>query len=170
MLGRLGLGVGSLLVVATLTNRLCAEDSKKEPVKAPDLVFVAEDDEEMNEAMDKARKSLEDFIKVVQKPQKTHSSFAVKVAVRDGKNVEHFWVALEKFDGKQFDGTIGNDPMLVKTVKAGDRIKVPKDKVEDWMYIEKAKLVGGYTVRVLRNRLSPEERKALDESIPYKID
>jgi uncharacterized protein YegJ (DUF2314 family) len=86
------------------------------------------------------------------------------------KNVEHFWVKITKFDGEQFEGTINNDPELVKTVKDGDRIKVEKEKVEDWMYVEKNKLVGGYTVRLLRDRLSPAERKALDDSLPFKIE
>ena len=84
--------------------------------------------------------------------------------------MEHFWVAISEFDGKQFKGIINNDPDLVTNVKAGDAINVDKDKIGDWMYVEKKKLIGGYTVRVLRNRLSPEERKALDESIPYKIE
>ena len=74
------------------------------------------------------------------------------------------------FDGRQFEGTISNDPTIVKTVKSGDVVKVEKNAVEDWMYVEKRKLVGGYTVRVLRDRLSAAERKALDDSLPYKID
>jgi uncharacterized protein YegJ (DUF2314 family) len=60
--------------------------------------------------------------------------------------------------------------MVVKTVKTGDKIKVRKDTISDWMYVENNRLVGGYTVRILRNRLSLVQRKALDDSVPYKIE
>ena len=138
--------------------------------KAPDIVMVADDDKEMNAAMDKARTSVDNFIKVFQKQKPTQSDFGIKTAIHDGTKVEHFWVQVMSFDGRQFEGTISNDPTIVKTVKSGDVVKVEKNAVEDWMYVEKRKLVGGYTVRVLRDRLSAAERKALDDSLPYKID
>jgi uncharacterized protein YegJ (DUF2314 family) len=162
-----------LLFVSAVTLLLAlspvvADDKGK--TKAPDIVLVSENDKEMNAAMEKARKSVDDFINVFEKRKKRQSNFAVKVAIQDGKNVEHFWVEVTKFADQQFEGRISNDPMIVKTVAAGDEVKVAKDKIGDWMYVENKKLVGAYTTRVLRNRLSPEERKALDESIPYKID
>jgi uncharacterized protein YegJ (DUF2314 family) len=138
--------------------------------KVPDLVLVDENDKEMNAAMEKARKSVGDFLKAYQKPTRKQSQFAIKVGIKDGKKVEHFWVAVTKYDGKQFVGTISNEPQFVTNVKEGEVVTVDKDKIEDWMFVEDRKLVGGYTVRLLRSRLTPEERKALDESIPYKID
>ena len=38
------------------------------------------------------------------------------------------------------------------------------------MYVDHGKLVGGYTLRVLRDGLSPAERAEFDRSIPFKID
>ena len=137
---------------------------------APDVVLVPDDDKEINAAMEQARKSVEDFVKVFQARKPGQSRFAVKVAIRDGKQVEHFWAAVSKFDGEQFEGVIRNDPMLVKNVKDGDPVKVAKGKISDWMYVENQKLVGGYTIRALRKQLSPAERKELDASVPYKIE
>jgi uncharacterized protein YegJ (DUF2314 family) len=160
---------GLLIATAAGVPRVSQAGQDKKG-KAPDLVFVDEKDKEMNAAMEKARKSVDDFIKAFQKPKKGQSDFGIKVGITDGKQVEHFWVAVTKFDGKQFEGTINNEPALVKTIKEGEAVTVEKGKISDWMFVENKKLVGGYTVRVLRNRLTPEERKALDESIPYKID
>ena len=166
----------SLLFLGLVTSMtlfavpLLGDDKDKASNKTPDIVYVAEDDKEMNAAMEKARKSVDELIKVFKNRKKGQRQFGVKVAIRDGKKVEHFWVQISKFDGKQFVGEIANDPMVVKTVKEGDEIKVAKDKISDWMYVDKDKLVGGYTVRVLRKRLSPEERKALDDSLDYKIE
>ncbi len=164
--------LGLVVITLSLQSGAGAQDKDKDKGSKPppDVVYVPENDKEMNEAMDKARKTADEFVKLFQKRQKSQSEFAVKVAIREGKKVEHFWVAISEFDGKQFKGIINNDAELATTVKAGDEVKVDKDKIGDWMYVDKKKLIGGYTVRVLRNRLSPEERKALDESIPYKID
>jgi uncharacterized protein YegJ (DUF2314 family) len=153
------------LLVSFLLLAVCACSSK-----APDLIVVTEDDKEMSAAMEKARKSVDTFIRAFQKQHAGQSDFGVKMAIRDGKKVEHFWVEVTRFDGKQFEGTISNDPTMVTTVKSGDHVKVEKNKIDDWMYVAKGKLVGGYTVRVLRDRLSAAERKALDDSLPYKID
>ncbi|MBX7102634.1 MAG: DUF2314 domain-containing protein [Gemmataceae bacterium] len=166
--------LGFAVSVCLLPALVIADDKDKGKVRktesAPDLVFVPENDKEMNAAMEKARKSIDEFGKVFQERKKEHSDFGVKVAIRDGKKVEHFWVQISKFDGKQFAGKISNDPQIVKTVQAGNKISVDKDKISDWMYVENKKLVGGFTVRVLRDRLSPAERKALDRSVPYKIE
>jgi uncharacterized protein YegJ (DUF2314 family) len=38
------------------------------------------------------------------------------------------------------------------------------------MYVENNKLVGGYTIRVLRDGLSASERADFDKEFPFKID
>ena len=74
-----------------------------------------------------------------------------------------------QYGGKVFRGKINNDPELVKNVKIGQSITVEPKQISDWMYINQGKLVGGTTVRVLRDNLSPSERKGFDESVPFKI-
>jgi uncharacterized protein YegJ (DUF2314 family) len=74
-----------LAVTFLAFSALLADDKDKAPTKAPDIVFVPEDDKEMNAAMEKARKSVEEFFKVFQNPQKGQSDFGIKVAIRDGK-------------------------------------------------------------------------------------
>jgi uncharacterized protein YegJ (DUF2314 family) len=37
------------------------------------------------------------------------------------------------------------------------------------MYVDNGTLVGGYTTRLLRKRLTPEERKELDARVPYRF-
>lgn len=41
--------------------------------------------------------------------------------------------------------------------------------ISDWMYIEDGYLVGGYTTRVIRDRMTEEERKKHDAQAPYKF-
>ena len=38
------------------------------------------------------------------------------------------------------------------------------------MFVDKGVLRGGYTIRVIRNRMPKEERNAFDAEFPYKIE
>jgi len=61
-------------------------------------------------------------------------------------------------------------PAKVKSVKIGQTVTVERAKISDWMYIENRKLVGGYTLRALRETLPPDERANFDKSVPFVID
>ncbi|MFN8443120.1 MAG: DUF2314 domain-containing protein [Caldilineaceae bacterium] len=72
-------------------------------------------------------------------------------------------------DGK-FTGKIGNEPVYRKDLKLGDEVTVPISSITDWMIIEDGKLIGGYTIRVLRNRMSETEREAFDKDLDFIIE
>lgn len=38
------------------------------------------------------------------------------------------------------------------------------------MVIERGQLIGGYTIRVLRDRMPIDERKVFDEQLPFTIE
>jgi uncharacterized protein YegJ (DUF2314 family) len=80
------------------------------------------------------------------------------------------WINSLRFDGKVFHGRLNNNPYEVKAVKLGDIVTVDPKDVSDWMYIDKGKLIGGYTIRVVTDKLSPAERKAFEKEGGYKLD
>ena len=41
--------------------------------------------------------------------------------------------------------------------------------ITDWMYVDKGILQGGYTIKLIRNRMSKEERAKFDAGFPFKI-
>ncbi len=92
------------------------------------------------------------------------------MAFRDGDKGEHMWLTPVTFDGLRFQGTVNNHSEIVSTVKLGDRVSVEPAKISDWMFVENGKLVGGYTLRVLRENLSAGERAEFDKGVPFKID
>jgi hypothetical protein len=55
-----------------------------------------------------------------------------------------------------------NSPNEITSVKKGDQIKLRKDEIEDWMYVIDGRVYGGFTVQVLRARMSSAERSAHD--------
>jgi uncharacterized protein YegJ (DUF2314 family) len=125
--------------------------------KSDKTIGVKADDVEMNAAMAKARETLPQFWQEFNHPAQGEMNFCLKVRIRDGKEVEHFWVAnLEKKDEKTF-GLINNDPDLVHNVKLGDRIEIPDTDISDWTYMRDGKIVGNYTLRVLFKQMSADE-------------
>ncbi len=63
--------------------------------------------------------SIETFWTAFEKPGEGVENFNLKVAIRDGNDVEHIWLGdIEQKDGK-FEGTIGNAPGIVSNVEAG---------------------------------------------------
>ena len=83
---------------------------------------------------------------------------------------EHIWlVNIESVGGKLF-GQVDNLPENVSSIKLGDKIEIEKYKISDWFYIENNKLIGGLTIRILRDRMSADEKKQFDEEFGVKFD
>jgi uncharacterized protein YegJ (DUF2314 family) len=157
----------SLAVVAVLALAVsgCGKSESRDKV-----THVADDDPRMNAAIDKAKSTVSDFIAILESPKPGQSGFSVKMPFTDGGETEHMWVSPITYDGKNFHGTVNNEPATVKTVKLGQKVSVAPSNISDWMYLENKKLVGGYTLRVLRDTLSPAERADFDKGVPFVIE
>ena len=167
MRGVIGWAAVCLVLAAGPTVR--GDDSTRGDKPPRNIVDVKEDDPRMNAAIAKARKSVDDFIKALKDPARGQTSFAVKVPIPGEGRVEHFWVNDVRYDGKQFTGKINNDPEYVKDVKLGDTVTVGRDKISDWMYVDRGVLVGGQTIRAIRAAMSDADRRELDKRLPFKI-
>jgi uncharacterized protein YegJ (DUF2314 family) len=135
----------------------------------PDVYLLPADDAGMAAATAAARGSIDQFIAAFAAPAAGQHSFAVKVPVIDGTLVEEFWLDLDAFENGQFRGRIANEPCEVQNVHFGDRMVADEERIIDWMYVEDGHLVGGYSIRALRGRLSAAERKAFDAALPFVI-
>ncbi len=133
-------------------------------------VRVADGNPLMNEAMDNARRSVDRFIAAMQSPQHGQSEFRVKCAFIDGEEVEHIWLDQVTLKENVFCGFVFNDPEYVRNVSAGQFVAVPTKEISDWMYIQDGRLVGGFTLRVLRDALHPKERAAYDQRVPFRVE
>jgi uncharacterized protein YegJ (DUF2314 family) len=141
---------------------------KKHPVDK--VTYVADDDPRMNAAIDKARSTVNTFITALRSPKPGQSSFSVKMAFTEGKQTEHMWLTAVTYDGKNFQGSVNNEPEMVKNDKMGQKAKVEASKISDWMYVENGRLIGGQTLRVLRDAMTPAERADFDKSVPFVIE
>jgi uncharacterized protein YegJ (DUF2314 family) len=175
-LTRHALGSGRRLC-ATLTLTLALELSACHRGNAvlrrpnqPDAVSVASTDTEMNQAMAQARASLTDFRQAVRNPGSSKSKFSMKVKVADGEAIEYIWVAEPALVGQGFRGRVANEPIEVRTVSVGQSVEFQPEQVSDWMYLEDGVLRGGFTIRVLLDRVSPEERARMLRSFTFRME
>jgi uncharacterized protein YegJ (DUF2314 family) len=117
------------------------------------------DQKEMDKAIAKSKKEIDSFIKELAKPK--GENHAIKVPITDKNGTEFFWLTEVKFKDGTFEGTINNDPGIVKNVKIGERRKVKKADVADWLFMRDGKMHGNYTVRPLMKTMPKEEAEWL---------
>ncbi|MCG8587406.1 MAG: DUF2314 domain-containing protein, partial [Pirellulales bacterium] len=109
--------------------------------------------------------------------------------------VEHMWIGPVTYNEEDatFTGRLGNVPNRLEDYELGDEITRPVAEISDWMYIDRREpkaegdskddddssdevvlrdrgvLVGGFTIRMLRDGLSEEKREEFDASVPFEI-
>jgi len=54
---------------------------------------------------------------------------------KDKPQVEHMWLNEVNFDGEFVDGFLLNSPNWLKSINAGDPVRLPLAEVADWMYV-----------------------------------
>jgi uncharacterized protein YegJ (DUF2314 family) len=152
----------SILLLLLVVNLSCIGQGEPATYDTDDL------DSEMNAAVKKSKDTFNDFILAFDKQK--GDAFAVKMAFPTKNGAEHIWLSnIQKKEGKLY-GTIDNEPEGVATVKLGDAVEIVATRVSDWFYIADGKLVGGLTIRVIRNRMTPAERKQFDRDFGVKIE
>jgi uncharacterized protein YegJ (DUF2314 family) len=91
---------------------------------------------------------------------------AIKAAFKDSEDgaVEHMWLSEIAFDGDVVTAKLLNSPNELTSVKEGNEITLGKDQIEDWMYVIEGRVYGGFTIQVLRARMSSAERSGHDQA------
>jgi uncharacterized protein YegJ (DUF2314 family) len=108
-------------------------------------------DADLKAAVETARKSWKDFEKAF--AAGTGENHSVKFKFTDKKNGSEFmWVKVEKIDGDTVVGKLANVPNFLTNIKEGDVVKRPAAEIEDWLYVDGKKMVGGFSIEVLQKR------------------
>jgi len=132
---------------------------------------VTNEDEEMNKAVLEAQKTYNDFLSALKKQDSLMENFSVKMRFDYGdNNGEHMWLDDLYFKNEKLFGVLSSDPIEVKTVKSGDTLEVVRNRISDWMYLRNNKLVGGYTIKVLYNKMSEKEKEEFKSQIDFELE
>jgi uncharacterized protein YegJ (DUF2314 family) len=132
------------------------------------LESFSSDDAQMKAAIRTAKGSFGQFLEAYFEPTETQSAFLVKAAMIEGDQVEHIWIADLEITTGGARGVVANQPRL-PSLKFMQTIEFELAQITDWMYIDDGYLVGGFTTRVIRDRMTPKERRSHDATAPYKI-
>ncbi len=135
----------------------------------PPYVEVPKDHIAMRRAVIEARKTVGEFIAALKHPAPGQQDFEVKKRFIQSGQVEHIWLSDVQFVGNRFQGRVDNQPRKIQGLKLGQLVLVKPNEISDWLYIDHGKLVGGYTVRVQYNELSPKEKQEFDRAADFKI-
>lgn len=152
-----------LLTILAITGLLSCGKKKGNENDVPTVYGVQKEDKGMTAASKKANETITRFKEALQSKKPEAGYFALKTRFETDNGGEHIWVSKIELKDDKYFGVIDNLPTLVKNVKVGDTIQIANDNISDWMYIEDKKLRGGYTIRLLRNRMTEPERKKFDE-------
>ena len=133
-----------------------------------ETISFSSEDPGMAAAISTARRSIGKFFEAFAHPAKNQRAFLVKVVFTEGSHQEHIWLADLVFTREKTCGVIGNEPDL-PSLKFMQSVEFDPSQITDWMYIEDGYLVGGYTIRLIRELMSREERSAYDARAPYNF-
>lgn len=154
----------SIVIASSCTNTV-RKDGTEEVIYS-----VGEDDAEMNEAIRKANATLNDFKKALIGGDTMLRLFSIKIKVdTDDGRVEHIWIGSIEMKGDTLSGRVDNIPQSISSLTESQFVRINTSDISDWMYVRNDTLIGGYTIRVLRNRMSVEERRRLDEEIGVTV-
>ncbi|HPJ15757.1 MAG TPA: DUF2314 domain-containing protein [Spirochaetota bacterium] len=157
-----------LLTAATLTLSGC---NKFESIfsNKDGIVSVQSDDQEMNQIIKNARDTTDQFLKAMKNPADDESNFIVKYPFKTDEGseleIEHMWITDITIENNIYYGILNNEPVYIKDLKLGDKVKFDIKMISDWMYYKGDKIIGGKSVKYLLEKsdnLSDSEKQYLE--------
>lgn len=118
------------------------------------VVGVAPNDPRLLAAVREARRRWPEFVAAFEQ-REAGQIFSVKVPVREGKHTEYMWLSVSALENGMIYGRLDNEPVTMKRLRSGARLRVPVRDLNDWLYTRGETLAGGFTIEVLSN---PQKR------------
>lgn len=102
------------------------------------------------------------------KPGTTNFFVKEKFVANTGQE-EHLWISDITSKNDTLYGVVNSQPKVTNEVKLNDTIKIDPSKITDWMFYRNDTLIGGYSVKYERSKLSDVEKKKFDEQYGVTI-
>lgn len=113
------------------------------------VVEVKADDPAMLAAVEEARRRWPEFVGAFRNPKPGQTNFTVKLPITDGKETEFIWVSVASIEEDEILGDLGNQPVDLRFMKEGDRVRGKIADLNDWAWLEEDQMIGGFTAKVL---------------------
>lgn len=119
-------------------------------------VGLPDDDPQLRAAVAEANGRFDEFLNALS-DRTPADTFAVKAPFTDDFGREYMWVSVTEVDGGHIYGRLENEPATVRTVRRGQPVRVPRSLLNDWLYVRGCERVGGFTVRLIEQRMRSDE-------------
>ncbi len=150
-----------VLILFAFTN---SQLHKTERPGIPTIYSVHRDDIEMNEAINSANQTIKIFEEALLRKDRNYKFFAIKSRFKTPRGEEHIWLRNIFIRENEYWGIVGNLPEDISEIEVGDTIRIINETISDWMFLDSGRLKGGYTIRLLRARMSDNERQKFDSA------
>lgn len=147
---------------------------KRSEDKRTQKIFLAEQDQKMEDATREAQKTFRFFWRELYWEHRriipalgfamVKVPFRQEVSGRRDPVVEHMWINHIGFDGDLITGELVNEPHQLTNVEVGAKVSLEIREITDWMFSMQGKTYGGFTIHALRSGMSERERKKHDEA------
>lgn len=123
----------------------------------PPVIGVADNDPEMMRAVREARERWPEFTAAFER-REPGDVFSVKAPIGLGEAIEYMWLSVGALENGIVYGRLDNDPVCAGKLKAGDRVRVSVDDINDWLYVAGDQQYGGFTVAILMAKQQRKEK------------
>jgi uncharacterized protein YegJ (DUF2314 family) len=142
------------IILAVVAGTLAAT-AVLSPGQTQSSVDFGRNDYKLRLAMADARHFLPKFVAAMRAGD--GAGFQVKVPLPIDGGFEHVWMNDLKVDGESFTGVIAQTPKEASRYAKGTPHRARFSEVSDWAYWKNGLMEGGYTVRVMLERLPKDE-------------
>lgn len=138
---------------------------------APSPAGTPVTDEEFDAAVEEAHDTLGTLRKALLSPRDHYIFVGLKVRFTGNDQYEDIWTEpVDYFDGyfttRMIDGVLLNPNLNTERL-----VTVPMNKVLDWVIVEESgNLIGGYTIKLSYEHMTPEEKKEFLRVTGYKLE
>ena len=149
-----------LLGLALSTAMASCERGGAQTSDPKGMMTVKADDAEVNAATTEARRTLPRFRRLFESRPADVENYWVKVAMPTSSGGEELlWIDHLGWAGGAVEGQIENEPVYLKGLHIGSKVRLGEGAIADWSYSKGGKLYGHFTTRVLMRRASAAEAK-----------
>jgi len=138
---------------------------ERQPAFIAETIQINQTDDELKRIAENARLTLSSFFRQLANHNRrgvNEHSFFVKYnfAADEGSNIEteQVWLTGIHFKNDNYYGILSNNPQNLDGLKKGDIVIFSPDLITDWMYVREGKIIGGYSIKYLLEKIPEEQR------------
>ena len=150
-----------MIFILTCIFLLCSCD-KHQSSFISGTVQLDNSDEIMAKITEDSRNTLSIFFRHLSRPLSGEHGFCVKIPLEtvNGGDIaaEQLWLKDIHFKNGTWYGNLANTPRFSSSQKQGDTLPFSADSITDWMFIRGNKIIGGYSIKYLLEKINENER------------